>query len=114
MKKLFARLIWAPVGLALVLFLVANRQLVAISFDPFTVDNPALTTPALPLWVWLILALLAGYFLGAATEWVAERGIRKQARVDRRTVRRLLDEQDAEPKPEAKPSGETLPVLKTS
>lgn len=89
MKKWIFRLIWIPVLLFVVLFMVANRQPVAISLDPFNADAPALTTPGIFLWVWLMLMLFTGLALGAIGMWVSARPTRVQARADKRTVKEL-------------------------
>ncbi|MEM9170991.1 MAG: LapA family protein, partial [Pseudomonadota bacterium] len=86
MKKLLFRLIWAPVGLVLVFFLVSNRHPVAVSLDPFNPAAPTIGTPALPLWIWLVSMLLIGYFLGAAAAWVSGRRVRKQAKAEHREL----------------------------
>lgn len=54
-----------PALIAVVVFMVANRQKVAISLDPFSGSAPVMTTAALPLWVWLLAAFVAGFFSGA-------------------------------------------------
>ena len=89
MKKWLFRLIWIPVLAAAVLFLVANRTLVPISLDPFRPDNPALATPALPLWFWLMVMLFIGLALGAAGMWLSGREAWAQARDNRREVKAL-------------------------
>lgn len=108
MKKILSRLIWLPVGAVFVLFLVANRQLVSISLDPISTDDPALTTPALWLWFWLVLSLLFGLALGAAGMWLSARPSRELARESRREVKALRQEIAA-----LKAGGptETLPAL---
>jgi len=88
-KKLLNWLLWFPLGLVAVAFLVANRQPVAISFDPVSVDNPALATPPLPLWVWLTLALLFGFLLGAVGMWTSGRPARRRARAESEALRSL-------------------------
>lgn len=92
MKKILARLIWIPLGLALVVFLVANRAPVAISLDPLSADDPSIATPPLPLWLWLTLALLIGFFLGAAGMWASARPARLKAKADRRELANLKQE----------------------
>ncbi len=109
MKKLLSRLIWLPLGFLFVMFLVANRSPVAISLDPISVDHPAVATPALPLWIWLILSLLIGFFAGAAGMWISGREKRRKARDARRELKELKREQPAPPP--AEPSPETLPSL---
>ncbi len=92
MRKLLSRLIWAPIGVVFVIFLVANRQMVSISLDPTSLANPAVTTPALPLWVWLVAFLLLGFFLGATGMWVSGRDQRLQAMADRKAMKALEQE----------------------
>jgi flagellar basal body-associated protein FliL len=87
MKKWLFRLFWIPVLIVAVLFMVANRQPVSISLDPFNASEPALTTPAFFLWVWLMLMLFVGFAAGAAGMWISGRPKRVEARVNRKTVK---------------------------
>lgn len=89
MKKWVSRIIWAALAVLVTAFLAANRQPVAISLDPFSTDSPALATPALPLWLWLILAIFAGVFAGAAGMWASARPARRRAREEHRELRAL-------------------------
>ncbi len=75
-------------------FLVANRKPVAISLDPVSVANPVISSPAAPLWVWLALFLLIGFFLGATGMWMSGRTKRERARVDRQAVKELRRENE--------------------
>lgn len=89
MRKVLRWVVIIPVGALLVLFLIANRRLVALSLDPFSTETPAIATPALPLWIWLVLALLAGFFIGAAGMWMSERELRIRAKADRLELKAL-------------------------
>ena len=89
MKKVLRWVVVIPVGALIVLFLIANRTLVALSLDPFSTETPAIATPALPLWIWLVLALLVGFFIGAAGMWVSERELRIRAKADRLELKAL-------------------------
>ncbi len=110
MKKIVSRLIWFPVGALLVLFLVANRQPVAVSLDPLSTDHPVLASPPLPLWVWLLLALLIGIFTGAAGLWASTRPARARARAEHKELKALKRQA---PAPAAPPVLEPeLPALK--
>ena len=112
LKKLFARLIWAPVGFAAVVFLVANRHMVRISFDPFTTREPFLEAP---LWVWLMLMLLAGFFIGAAAMWTSGRDARRRAHADRQEVKKLQRElAKAQASQAANDPDGSVPLLKAS
>lgn len=92
MKKWLFRLIWVPVLVVAVLFLVANRTPVVISLDPFNPDNPALSTPAVFLWVWLMLMLFVGLGIGSLGTWLSGREPRAQARDNRREIKALKKE----------------------
>jgi hypothetical protein len=108
MKKIVSRLIWFPFGVLLVLFLVANRQLVAVSLDPLSTENPAIATPPAPLWLWLLLALLIGIFTGAAGTWMSGRTARARARAEHRELKTLKREAP----PRAPAAQAELPTLK--
>jgi len=92
MKKWLYRIIWIPVFVVAVLFLVANRHPVSISLDPFSAEAPALTTAALPLWFWLMLMLFFGFAAGAAGMWISGRPRRQKARAEHRELKALRKE----------------------
>jgi hypothetical protein len=89
MKKILRWLIAVPVGALLVLFLIANRTPVALSLDPLSTTAPAIATPALPLWLWLVFFLLIGFGLGAAGMWASDHELRVRARSDRLELKAL-------------------------
>ena len=41
-----------------VVFLISNRQKVAVSFDPFSAETPALATPPMELWIVIAAAMM--------------------------------------------------------
>ena len=92
MKKLVRWLVTIPAGAMLVIFLVANRTPVALSLDPLSTAAPAIATPALPLWIWLVLFLLSGVGLGAGAMWISGHELRARARADRLELRGLKKE----------------------
>lgn len=92
MKKWLSRLLWVPVFVFVVLFLVANRRGVAISLDPFSATAPTVTSPVLPLWFWLSLMILIGFGAGVAGMWVSGREKRIQIRAERRELKTLQKE----------------------
>lgn len=92
MRKWLFRIIWIPALILAVLFLVANRQLVAVSLDPFSATAPALTTPALPLWFWLMTMLFVGLGAGAAGMWISARPKRHRAHAEHRELKALRKE----------------------
>jgi hypothetical protein len=92
MKKFLSRLLLIPLAVILAAFLVANRRPASISLDPFSTDDPAIATPALPMWVWLISALFVGYLLGAAGMWASGRPARRRARAAKKELAALKRE----------------------
>lgn len=98
MKKVLYRLVWVPLGALLVVFFVANREPVAVSLDPLSTDSPALATPALPLWVWLVFSTLFGFALGALGMWTSARPARIKARAEHRELLALKNDQAARPR----------------
>ncbi len=114
MKKWLSRIVWIPVFVIAVLFLVANRQMVALSLDPFSAAAPALTTPAFPLWLWLMLMLFIGLGAGAMGMWLSARPKRARARTEHRELKRLRAElADTTARLEAaeRRAGETAPAI---
>lgn len=75
----------APV---LVAFFFANRRVVTISFDPMSLDEPALAFTA-PLWAGLSGTLLIGFLLGAIGMWISSTRLRQRAGETKRRIREL-------------------------
>jgi len=79
-------LYWLPAAvgaLALTLFAVSNRETVALEVWPlpFAAD--------LPLYLIVLVALLAGFAIGAVAAWLGGRRRRQRARQDRRRLAAL-------------------------
>jgi uncharacterized integral membrane protein len=79
MRKFFASVMLIPLGLVFVVFAVANRHLVTVSFDPFNSTDPAMAV-TLPLFVVLILVAIAGVVAGGSATWFGQRHWRRAAR----------------------------------
>jgi uncharacterized integral membrane protein len=94
MRKFFTGLVLIPLGLILVVFAVANRHWVTVSFDPFNSANPAVGV-TLPLFVVIIVVAIVGVVAGGSATWFRQRHWRRAARqheADARTVRAQLAE----------------------
>ena len=63
MRKLFTALIVIPLGLIFIVFAVANRHFVTVSFDPFNSADPSVAV-RLPLFVVIILIAIMGVVAG--------------------------------------------------
>jgi uncharacterized integral membrane protein len=60
MRKFFTALVLIPLGLVFIVFAVANRHLVTVSFDPFNSTDPSVAV-TLPLFaVIIVVAIAAG------------------------------------------------------
>ena len=83
MKTLFRIFVVLPIALVLLLFAVANRREVTVSFDPFSggdIAGPAITAP---LFIVLILTGVVGLLAGALVAWLRQRHWRREARLSR-------------------------------
>ena len=89
-NRILLIVVFVPLAIILVALAVANRELVALTFDPFHPGNPALTIH-LPLFVFLFVALLAGVLIGSAATWLKQGRYRKLARRREQEVRSLRD-----------------------
>jgi uncharacterized integral membrane protein len=99
MRKLVTAFILVPLVILFVVFAVANREIITISFDPFDSVQPAFAfkTPA----YLLIFALIAiGLVIGGVITWVKQRKWRIRARraeQDAEALRAQLAVRDAPP-----------------
>ncbi|MEZ2146543.1 lipopolysaccharide assembly protein LapA domain-containing protein [Bradyrhizobium sp. DN5] len=111
MRKFLTALIVIPLGLLLVVFAVANRHFVTVSFDPFLSSDPSLSV-TLPLFLLLILVAALGVLAGGCAVWLGQRHWRRAARrndADARAARGELADLRAQ-MAAAKPESQRLPV----
>jgi len=93
-KFLITWLILVPLGLIFVIFAVANRHFVTVSFDPFNSTAPSVSV-SLPLFVLIIAVAIVGVIAGGCASWFSQRRWRRAARhheADARTVRAQFDD----------------------
>jgi uncharacterized integral membrane protein len=79
MRKFFTAVVLIPLGLIFVVFAVANRHLVTVSFDPFNSTDPSIAI-TLPLFVVIIAVAIAGVMAGGCATWLRQRHWRRAAR----------------------------------
>ena len=79
MRKFFTGLVLIPIGLIFVVFAVANRHAVTVSFDPFNSTDPSLGV-RLPLFVVIIAVAILGVVAGGTATWFRQRHWRRAAR----------------------------------
>jgi len=79
MRKFLTALVVIPLGVIFVVFAVANRHLVTVSFDPFNSADPSVAV-SLPLFVVIIAAAILGVAAGGMATWFRQRRWRRAAR----------------------------------
>ncbi len=93
-KRLVGWFILLPLSLVLVIFALANRQVVEVNFDPLSLPSPLLPSLQIPLFVVIYAVLIIGVFLGGVAAWFAQRDQRRQKRLWRRQARQLEQERN--------------------
>jgi len=94
-RRIVGWIVLVPLCAVLIVFALANRQLVVVNFNPF-VPSEALTTPGVgvPLFLVLFGVLLFGVVAGGIATWFAQSSHRRDERAYRREAERLTRELD--------------------
>jgi uncharacterized integral membrane protein len=79
MRKFFTTLLVIVLGLFFVIFAIANRHLVTVSFDPFNSTTPTVAI-TLPLFLVLIIVAILGVIAGGMATWFRQHHWRRAAR----------------------------------
>ena len=111
MRKFLTALVVIPLGLVLIVFAVANRHFVTVSFDPFVSNDPSFSV-TLPLFLLLIVVAALGVLAGGCAVWFGQRHWRRAARrhdADARAARGELADLRAQAAA-ARPEPQRLPV----
>ncbi len=110
-RKIVAALILVPIALAVVLFAVANRQVVSVVFDPFDPSNPAFAM-TMPLFLLVFVLVGLGIVIGGLAAWLKQHKWRVRARRAEAEERRLRREADARgARPALPPAADSPPVV---
>lgn len=81
MKRLFKYLFLVPAALIVLALAVSNRHKVDIFLDPFAGPAaPEGTQISAPLYIVMLLAVMAGIILGSVTTWLEQGKYRRAAR----------------------------------
>lgn len=79
MRKFLSAVVLFPLAIIFVIFAVANRHLVTLSFDPFNSRDPSVGV-SLPLFVVIIAVAILGVIAGGAATWFRQRHWRRAAK----------------------------------
>jgi len=91
MRKFFTALVVIPLGLLFIVFAVANRHWVTVSFDPFNSADPSVAV-SLPLFVVILAVAILGVVAGGSATWFRQRRWRRAARQHEADARRAQAE----------------------
>jgi uncharacterized integral membrane protein len=90
-RALLKALFIVPLALGIILFAVANRQVVKLSLDPLSRDVPQFTFDA-PLFAVVLVAVAIGVLIGGFAAWLAQGKHRKAKRLLAKEAERLRTE----------------------
>ena len=115
MRKFFTALVVIPIAVIFLVFAIANRRLVTVSFDPFNSTDPSVGV-TLPLFLVIIVVAILGVVAGGVATWFRQRHWRRAARLheaDAREAREQLAQLQAAIAAQraAPPSPTLLPYL---
>ena len=89
-RRMVGWFVLVPLCLALIVFALANRQLVVVNFNPvITVETQAAPGYGVPLFLVIYAVLLIGVLLGGVATWFAQSHHRQEKRNLRREAERL-------------------------
>jgi uncharacterized integral membrane protein len=91
MRKFVTAVVLIPLGVIFLVFAVANRHLVTVSFDPFNSADPSIAV-TLPLFVVIIAVAIAGVVTGGTATWFRQRHWRRAARQHESDARRTREQ----------------------
>ena len=86
-RKIVTALLLIVLGLVLIAFAVANRQVVTVSLDPFDQADPALAVSQ-PMYRVVFVVLIAGVVIGGCAAWLRQARWRGRARRAEAQLRR--------------------------
>ncbi|WDR07171.1 lipopolysaccharide assembly protein LapA domain-containing protein [Devosia rhodophyticola] len=98
-RRIIGWVVLVPLCAVLVIFALANRQLVVLNFNPF-VSVEQITAPGygVPLFLVLYVVLLVGVLLGGVATWFSQGEHRRRERHWRREATALGSELEAQRK----------------
>ena len=104
-KRLVGWFLLLPFAVVLVLFALANRQVVVVGLDPFGLNAPWLPSFEMPLFAVVYAMLLIGVLLGGTATWLTQGRQRRERRQYRKKAERLGRELDDVRRPSGQASG---------
>jgi uncharacterized integral membrane protein len=91
MRKLVIYAVLIPLAIVIVAFAAANRDIITVSFDPFSPTQPAFSLKT-PLFVAMFAFVITGVVIGGFAAWLKQGQYRRQARNLQAEIRHLKRE----------------------
>jgi uncharacterized integral membrane protein len=88
LRKFFSAVVIIPLGIFFIIFAVANRHLVTVSFDPFNSATPTVAV-TMPLFVVIIAVAMLGVLAGGMATWFRQGRWRRAARQSEAEARQM-------------------------
>jgi hypothetical protein len=79
MRKFVTFVILVPLAIVIVMFAVANREVITVSFDPFSAAAPAFSVK-MPLFALIFVLVGLGVVIGGVAAWLRQHKWRSRAR----------------------------------
>jgi len=95
MRKFVTVCILVPIAIVIVMFAVANRETITVSFDPFDAAHPAYALKT-PLFMLIFVLVAVGVVVGGIAAWLRQHKWRTRARRAEAEARELRDRLEAE------------------
>jgi uncharacterized integral membrane protein len=92
-RKIVLAVVLIPLAILIVALAVANREIVTVSFDPFSASAPAFILRP-PLFVLVFVLVIAGVIIGGIAAWLRQSKWRRAARAREAELRSARGEID--------------------
>ncbi|GAA5104427.1 LapA family protein [Bartonella jaculi] len=87
-KRILLAIILVPITALLIAFIVANRQIVTLTLDPFRISSENFIYQA-PLFIWLFVFFALGILLGRIINWCAYHKCKKALKESKTELEKL-------------------------
>jgi uncharacterized integral membrane protein len=94
MRKFLTAVVLIPLAVIIIMFAVANRAPITVSFDPFDPAQPALALKV-PMFVLVFILVGVGVVIGGVAAWLRQHRWRSRARRAEAEARDLRERLDA-------------------
>lgn len=94
MRKIVTAFVIIPIAIVIVMFAVANREIITVTFDPFDSKNPAFAM-TMPLFMLVFVLVGLGILVGGVAAWLKQHKWRVRARRAEAEAKLLREQLDA-------------------